>query len=261
MHGYFGYGANMSGRALRAKGVVSHRARVAEVPGWILRFELPSQLPSEGAFAGISPRPIGSEAPTVQGVLHELDDAGMEAMDRFEGAGLNYERRAVEVVVGGSREKAWAYVVKEPSTERCRPSRRYLNLLVDGAREHGIESNYIDWLGAHDVHPVVDPGPVQGAPDRWFTPTDIRMDGSLVAVNGLVFRLWGPEGFIHQILGGQEVSLLQLHRMDTSEGDETLEQVARGELTPDQRAHLDRMAHDLLTLGDLVGRYRFDDRQ
>jgi sulfite reductase (NADPH) flavoprotein alpha-component len=260
MHSYFGYGANMSARAFAVKGVESHGARIAIARGWKLVFAVDMVLPSEGHFASIAPRRANDPSPPVQGILHDLDDQGLANMDRFEGVGHNYRRITVPVETAERVVDAQAYVVL-PKRERVgRPSQRYLNLLVEGARAHGIEADYVTWLADREVYPVRDPGPFDPVriPKRQFAAAELAERPELAAVYGVVVDLSDAEPFLRRIFGGTEISVLTLGRMDTSDGAETLEQVAADRLTDAQRAHLHRSVHDLATVGHVVGSFRYD---
>jgi gamma-glutamylcyclotransferase len=110
---------------------------VAELPGHRLAFLRRSIRWGAGAV-DIVPAPGRS----VWGVLYELP-LGVGELDAKEGAGFAYRRREVEVVLDGSSFAAFAYEVidKEPAEVPPRPE--YVELLVTGAREHGLPANYI----------------------------------------------------------------------------------------------------------------------
>src|SRR4051794_25498145 len=79
---------------------------------------------------------------SVWGVLYELP-LGLGELDAKEGAGFAYRRRELDVRLDGSQFVAIAYEVvqKEPAEVRPRPD--YVDLLVTGAREHGLPEHYI----------------------------------------------------------------------------------------------------------------------
>ena len=116
----------------------SHRALgPAELPNHRLAFLRRSIRWGAGAV-DIVPAPGRS----VWGVLYELP-LGIGELDAKEGEGFAYRRREVEVRLDGSTVTAAAYEVmqKEPAEVMPRPD--YVELLVTGAREHGLPERYI----------------------------------------------------------------------------------------------------------------------
>ena len=80
------------------------------------------------------------------GVLLELDQAALRALDRKEGHPSRYRRaRADAVLAGGGRVLAQVYVA-EPAHRQKRyvaPTRHYLSLLLEGARNFALPSEHI----------------------------------------------------------------------------------------------------------------------
>jgi hypothetical protein len=127
----------MSGAELAAW-CPSHRVLgAAELPEHRLAFLRRSIRWGAGAV-DIVPAPGHS----VWGVLYDLP-LGVGELDAKEGAGFAYRRREVEVLLGESSFAAFAYEVidKEPAEVPPRPD--YVELLVTGAREHGLPAEYI----------------------------------------------------------------------------------------------------------------------
>jgi gamma-glutamylcyclotransferase (GGCT)/AIG2-like uncharacterized protein YtfP len=83
----------------------------------------------------------------VRGVLYELDEAAVEALDRKEGEGIAYRRAEVEVEHGGEARAAQTYAVirKEPDVPPATPE--YAELVLRGARERGLPQ---EWLAVLD---------------------------------------------------------------------------------------------------------------
>lgn len=102
----------------------------------------------EPAFAGLVPEGACDDVTTeAWGVLHRLPAEDVRTLDGFEGS--NYVRRRVEVRdLDGGVHEADAYT--SPQWARGhRPSRRYRDLLVRGARMHGLPDDHVAWLLAH----------------------------------------------------------------------------------------------------------------
>lgn len=145
---YFAFGANMSTAVLaKRRGLSPRRAERALVPGWRRAFVERGVPFIEPVFAGLV------EAPDDQcwGVAYELSAADAARLDGFEGSG--YVRVQVDAELGsGERVRSFAYASKNQMQGR-KPSRRYMGLLVDGAREHGLPKHVIETLEAEpSVH-------------------------------------------------------------------------------------------------------------
>lgn len=138
---YFAYGANTSLAVLTGRrGIRPRSSEAAVLPGHRLAFAMPGIPFFEPAFATVLAEP-GARA---EGVLHRFAAADMQRLDRFESRG--YAR--LERVVTGARSgavPAQVYVARRPR-EGLVPSRRYVELLVAGAREHGLSAEHLAWL-------------------------------------------------------------------------------------------------------------------
>ena len=144
---YFAYGSNMQSATLRGRrGIAYTRAQAARVPGWRLVLDKPPLIEVGHGFANIVPDP----ATEVLGVLFELSEDEMEHIELSEGVRIgNYA--AVEVW-------AWPFDAVEPVQARSlssdrrdatlRPSTRYMALLIEGAVEHGLPTDYVETLRA-----------------------------------------------------------------------------------------------------------------
>ena len=79
---------------------------------------------------------------SVWGVVYELP-LGLGELDTKEGAGWAYRRREVDVRLDDSTIGAVAYEVLEKEPAEVPPRADYVQLLVTGAREHGLPDSYI----------------------------------------------------------------------------------------------------------------------
>jgi gamma-glutamylcyclotransferase (GGCT)/AIG2-like uncharacterized protein YtfP len=75
---------------------------------------------------------------SVWGALYEMADGELDLLDRKEGEGFAYRRRAVEVEHRGEPLAAVAYEVIEKEPEEVAPTPEYLELLRAAARERGL---------------------------------------------------------------------------------------------------------------------------
>ena len=84
----------------------------------------------------------------VEGVLWEISETDLKALDEYEGYPKVYVRRNVEVdTFDGRKMQAFAYFMVRPGVYKA-PSRRYMRLLVSGAEEHGLSDEYVIRLEA-----------------------------------------------------------------------------------------------------------------
>jgi hypothetical protein len=145
---YFAFGANMSSRVLgERRGVTAYSSEPATLLDHRLVFDHLGIPFLEPAFASV----VAAAGSVVHGVLYALDARGFAKLDRVEGPGYRLRSLMVEGAERGPVE-ARVYQTRQPRGSR-RPSTRYLRLLCDGAREHGLPDSYIEALEAQpSVH-------------------------------------------------------------------------------------------------------------
>jgi hypothetical protein len=140
---YFAYGSNLdAGTFLGRRRMRPLDTRVAVLEHFELRFDLPVG-PGERGVANVAPR----EDDEVWGALYLLTHREAEHLDHTEGVQFGgYRRLDVEVrEISGVRVGAFTYHSKRSIAGR-KPSRRYLGLLLAGARQHGLPAEYIERL-------------------------------------------------------------------------------------------------------------------
>jgi cation transport regulator ChaC len=152
---YFAYGSNMSPAIfIERRGMRPAAARWGWIEGYRLCFDLPVG-PGERGVANVVPE-TGSRA---CGVLYCITPEEAERLDHSEGVRAGFYRR-IEVVVtaaGTQAISAFTYHSSYASQGR-KPSRRYMCLLLEGARHHGLPAEYVAFLHsfelAHDERPA-----------------------------------------------------------------------------------------------------------
>jgi hypothetical protein len=139
---YFAYGSNLDPRTfLGRRRMRPERATCARLEGYRLVFDLPVG-PGERGVANLRAEP-GSE---VYGVAYWLDFSDAGRLDRSEGVHRGfYLRRGVDLDTPEGAVAAFTYVSGRGEPGR-RPSQRYLNLILRGARHHRLPPNYIEEL-------------------------------------------------------------------------------------------------------------------
>lgn len=260
---YFGYGSNLSVVSLRAKGVDPLTSEPAVLEGWQLVFDIPDFFVIEGGTGNIAPR----ENESVHGALHGCREADLPKLDQLEAVGIRYARVETTVTTySGRRVSAYVYVgLERVLCATCVPSERYRNILVKGAQEMNLDARYIERLrnlptGAPPQASTFTPS-VPGEP---FTMDVVARNPQLTSLAGHVFDMSGarPEhAYMRELLGGKDVTLLFLKRMDTSAGDETFDDVRLERLDARQRAYVAAYLHEFAREYRYVGRidYQEDD--
>ncbi|PWB45985.1 MAG: hypothetical protein C3F12_07915 [Candidatus Methylomirabilota bacterium] len=138
---YFAYGSNME--RFQLKRLCPKAKFVAAVV--LADYEL--------AFSGNSPMWGGGIADirerlgkTVEGVVWEISEAERKVLDEYEGYPALYLHKEVQVRNrAGKVITAFAYIMANPGREMA-PSKRYKQLLISGAEEHGLSDEYIEFL-------------------------------------------------------------------------------------------------------------------
>ncbi len=149
---YFAYGSNMQRATLSGRrGIAPTRALAVRVPGWRVVFDKPSLLGLPEAYANL----VADAAATAFGVAFHITDDELAHVELTEGVAIdNYRRVEVAVeplaVVPDAPTRAYSLSSDRRDPTR-RPSTRYLGIVLDGAREHGLPPHWIEWLAGIDA--------------------------------------------------------------------------------------------------------------
>lgn len=151
---YFAYGSNMQTATLCGRRRVAYRQAVpVRVPDWRLVLDKPPLISLAHSFANIVPEP-GAE---VLGVCYELTIEDHDHVELTEGVRIgNYD--SVEVHAWPLAEASDAplrarSLSSAKRDDRLKPSTRYMQLLIEGALEHGLPEHYITALRAMPAEP------------------------------------------------------------------------------------------------------------
>lgn len=139
---YFAYGSNLDPDTfLGRRRMRPTRARAGCLLGYRLVFDL-AVGSGERGVANLAPAPDGR----VHGVAYAISRAQALWLDRTEGVPLAYRRVFVSLRAhDGEKLEGFTYVSERRTPDR-KPSERYLNLLLRGARHHGLPADYVAWL-------------------------------------------------------------------------------------------------------------------
>jgi len=140
---YFAYGSNLH------RSIFIEQRKIQPLAtrwGWLedhrLCFNIPIG-PGERGVANIEPE----TGVRTYGALYLLSREQVEHLDRTEGVNFGIYRRLPVDVLTESAERvvAFAYQSSRTTTGR-KPSPRYMRLLVEGARQHGLPATYVEFL-------------------------------------------------------------------------------------------------------------------
>ena len=106
----------------------------------------------KGGAANVQPE----SGACVHGVALAVSPSGLSALDEKEGHPHRYDRgerpRTVRLAAGGHVD-AWVYVVTPAWVQdhRVPPNRAYVDLMIEGARQHALPERWIAHLRTIDV--------------------------------------------------------------------------------------------------------------
>jgi cation transport regulator ChaC len=142
---YFAYGSNLARDRMEERTGRIREERRARLDGYRIAF---NKRDTDGTGkANIIPDQTG----TVWGVVYRCSPQALADMDRHEGvSGGHYHRQQICVRVdSGDELEAVTYVAgKAFIDDSLTPSPEYLQIILRGAREHGLPDDYIAGLEA-----------------------------------------------------------------------------------------------------------------
>jgi len=145
---YFGYGSNTErGTFLGRRRMRPNEVRTGRLDGFELRFDLGVGRGERGV-ANVAAR----RGDHVWGVLWRISEEQAAFLDRTEGVHRGFYRRlAVDVATpAGETVPAFTYHSFRGRPGH-KPSRRYLGLLLAGARQHGLPAEWLERLRGFEL--------------------------------------------------------------------------------------------------------------
>ena len=139
---YFSYGSFLDSETLKRHCPKAVYKGKALLPNWEVQFNFMSRT-YKGGVTGIEP----AAAKLVRGVLYEVDTDELLHLDSIEGVpdGIYFRQTIYVIDESGKAVKAATYRTTNPKGP-FKPTKRYLGLMVNGAKEHGLEADYIKEL-------------------------------------------------------------------------------------------------------------------
>ncbi len=139
---YYAYGSNLSSRHTRQYCPSAAVIMKANLPNYKIEF----RHYSEGRKGGISSI-VKAPGHMVQGVIYEVLEEEIETLDIMESVPEGLYTRDAFFVLGedGEWHLADLYRVAKPSGPYT-PAKSYLDDMIEGAQEHGLEAVYTERL-------------------------------------------------------------------------------------------------------------------
>ncbi|CCX06317.1 Similar to Gamma-glutamylcyclotransferase; acc. no. Q9D7X8 [Pyronema omphalodes CBS 100304] len=178
---YLAYGSNLcSATFLGRRGIRPLSSIPVRVPELTLTFSLPGIAYLEPCFANVSftenPDPSWWKGGLI-GVVYEVTQSDFAKILATEGGGTAYQIRSVTAVTLEGGKTIDAKTLLAPlARERhsgAQPSKRYLDLIRTGARQHSLPEDYREWL--------------EGLQDYKRTTMGQKIGGALWAASWLPF--------------------------------------------------------------------------
>lgn len=145
----FAYGSNMLSARIQERCPSAQAVRVARLPGFELAWHKRS---TDGSGkCDVVARTPGS---AVFGVVYAVPRSEKAGLDRAEGLGAGYDERAASVWLQDNPMDVVLYVATDTDAA-LRPYTWYRELVVAGAREHGLPYDYLRIL--HTAAAIEDP--------------------------------------------------------------------------------------------------------
>lgn len=141
---YFAYGANMHDSAFRERRSMRPlEYRAGRVRGYRLRFNLEGRPKGKAAPANLFADPQAE----VWGVLYRITRRDLVQLDATEGIpGKRYWQLWLDAEdIDGRALQAVTYIAEGKAADG-NPSLRYITLLREGARKHGLPEHYLRFL-------------------------------------------------------------------------------------------------------------------
>ena len=149
---YFAYGSNMLTRRLTA----ADRAPSAKPIGigYVEGRRLTFNKASEDGSGKCDAEATGDSTDRVYGVMFEIAVTDKAALDVAESLGEGYREEYIKVVTDAGSIQLSTYIAIKKK-QGLRPYHWYKAITIAGAVEHGLSSDYVEWLMA--IESIEDP--------------------------------------------------------------------------------------------------------
>jgi gamma-glutamylcyclotransferase (GGCT)/AIG2-like uncharacterized protein YtfP len=146
---YFAYGSNLLPARLLARTPSARRLAVGRLAGHGLRWHMAASDGSGKCDV------VPDDRAVVHGVVYRLDPAEKPLLDRAEALGVGYGERRVRIATADGSVEAWTYTALRTEAARL-PYDWYRDIVLAGARAHGLDADYVRLLAAVAARPDPD---------------------------------------------------------------------------------------------------------
>lgn len=142
---YFAYGSNMCTGRLRERVPSARPVFVTQLRGHTLKFQKRSK---KDGSAKADAEHTGRASDVVWGVVFEIDAAQKQRLDEAEGLGRGYEEKSINLkdCTGQTYEASMYFASPTYKDADLKPYSWYLRFVVEGAKQHGLPSDYVESL-------------------------------------------------------------------------------------------------------------------
>lgn len=139
---YFSYGSFLDSETLKKHCPMTEYVSRAVLPNFEIQFNFLSKTYG-GGVTGVEP----AAGRVARGVIYDVPPEEMMYLDTVEGVpqGIYYRQTVLVVDEGGELVEAETYRTTDPEGP-FKPTRRYLGLMLKGAKEHALNPEYIQEL-------------------------------------------------------------------------------------------------------------------
>jgi len=136
---YFSYGSFLDSETLRRNCPGARFVTKANLPNYEVRFNFLSKTYG-GGVTGVEPAP----GKVARGVVYDVSPEELERLDSIEGVpqGIYYRQTILVVDEKGELVEVETYRTTDPKGP-FRSTRRYVGLMLKGAKEHGLDPGYV----------------------------------------------------------------------------------------------------------------------
>jgi gamma-glutamylcyclotransferase (GGCT)/AIG2-like uncharacterized protein YtfP len=141
---YFAYGSNLDIKQVRRRCLDCDvkKISIGYLPEHRLAFTQFYE-PWGGGVADI----VKDSKSCVWGILYELTMDALKLLDAYEGYPIDYDRTQHTIMtLEGRRYMAWVYTVKRKDGDFIPPSKRYINILKQTAKNSEFPKEYLSYL-------------------------------------------------------------------------------------------------------------------
>ena len=125
---------------IKRRKIIPFKSQVALLKDYKLIMNMGGPNFLEPSFANIKP----SKGSTVEGVIHKIDEQDLQKIVNTEGE--DYQLVKLSVYIEGKKKTAMTLIYITEETKDIPPSKRYLKILINAAKENNLSTAYIENL-------------------------------------------------------------------------------------------------------------------